>query len=622
MDNDNKYLLADAKRTDRIMAVLWLGFIVAGIAIFGVLIYKIVTYQDNPKTHNQFYPVPVEKTVFPRRGDITDCRDRVLATSNMVYDIHLDCKVCSDAVWNLSIKALADSLAVVPGQRNANQWFQYLNMGRKNKRGGLVIGRDISHTDLLRISGYPIFKQGRFKGGVVIKEREQRFYPYDKVARRTIGYVKNNEENIVENKKIGIEGACDDYLHGINGCSILRKSDFGLIPISEDSNIPAIAGKTVRTTLDIDIQSISDRALRKVVQENELIEKSCVIVLESSTGAIRAMVNLGRDDWGNIYEMDNYAVKNAEAPGSVFKGAVVMAMLEEGYLTTLETKIPTYGGIWEYNGFKFDDRKHVGKDRYPSGYIKVKEAFEMSANNPFRQLICDEKHFGNNPARFVDRVKSFGLFDTLDFDLPGIAKPFILDPSIKKMTNKGFWDAGTFPRMAIGYGMELSPLNIVTFYNAIANRGVMYKPYLVDAIINGKKVEKQFSPTVLHEGICRKEVADTLAKVMGKVASDRNGTAYWQLKDAVCPIAGKTGTAQRVFRGKNGKYVMHEPDGTESQQGSFVGFFPKDKPEYTAIVVVWGKPSKKNLFGATWAAPVFREIADKIYSLNDGRQLQ
>jgi len=618
----NRYLLSDAKRTDTIMATLWFGFILAGLAIFGILIYKVVIYKDNPKTHNQFYPVPVEKTIFPRRGDITDCKGRVLATSNIVYDMHLDCKVADEGIWKVSVAALADSLANIPGVRSRQEWVQYLNQGRENKVGGLVIGTGISHTDYLRIREYPMFELNKYKGGFVVNEREQRFYPYNNVARRTIGYVQNNQDSLKKTHKKGIEGAFDKDLHGINGCTILRKSDYGLIPISEDANIPAIPGKTIRTTLDIDVQSISDRALRRVVEANELIEKSCVIVMESKTGAIRAMVNLGRDDKGKISERDNYAVKNAEAPGSVFKGAVVMALLEEGYLTTLEEKVPTYDGKWTYNGFLYDDCKHVGKNRYPDGYIKVKEAFEMSANNPFRQLICDETHFGNNPARFVDKVKSFGLFDSLEFDLPGIAKPFILDPSMKKMTKKGCWDAGTFPRMAIGYCMELSPLNIVTFYNAIANRGVMYKPCLVDAIINGDEVEKQFGPTIIHEKICRTEVADTLVKVMGKVASDKNGTAYWQLKDAICPIAGKTGTAQRVFQGKNGKNVMHEEDGTESQQGSFVGFFPKDNPEYTAIVVVWGKPSKKNLYGATWAAPVFREIADKIYSLNDGRQLQ
>lgn len=240
----------------------------------------------------------------------------------------------------------------------------------------------------------------------------------------------------------------------------------------------------------------------------------------------------------------------------------------------------------------------------------------MSANNPFRQLICDKAHYGSNPARFVGRIKGFGLIDTIDFDLKGNTPPFILDPSMKKRTSKGFWDGGTFPRMAIGYGMELSPLNIVTFYNAIANGGRMMKPYLVEAILDGDRELRSFGPETLHDSICSRETAGTLKRMMGMVTSDKGGTAYAQLHDAVCPIAGKTGTAQRVFRMSNGKYGYND-GGKESQQGSFVGFFPLDKPEYTAIVVVWSRPSDKNFFGATYAAPPFKEIADKLYCLND-----
>ena len=164
--------------------------------------------------------------------------------------------------------------------------------------------------------------------------------------------------------------------------------------------------------------------------------------------------------------------------------------------------------------------------------------------------------------------------------------------------------------------MELSPLNIVTFYNAIANGGKMMKPYLVDAIVDGGEVLRKFEPTVMHESICRQATADTLKKVMGLVTSDKGGTAYWQLHGAVCPIAGKTGTAQRLFRMSNGKWG-YDDNGVESQQGSFVGFFPAENPKYTGIVVVWSKPSARNFFGATYAAPPFREIADKIYCLNE-----
>lgn len=294
-----------------------------------------------------------------------------------------------------------------------------------------------------------------------------------------------------------------------------------------------------------------------------------------------------------------------------------MALLEDGYVTSLENRIPTYGGHWKYKGKDFDDTKHLNKRRFPDGYIRVREAFEMSANNPFRQLICDKDTYDSNPMRFIDKIRGFGLLDDIDFDLKGNARPFILDPTMTKMSSKGSWDKGTFPRMAIGYNMEISPLNLVTFYNAIANNGKMMKPYLIDAIMQDGKVEKRFKPTVMHEQICTQQTIDTLKRAMSLVTTNKGGTAYWQLHGAVCPIAGKTGTAQRLFKMSNGKYGYHDKNtGEESQQGSFIGFFPLGNPKYTAIVVIWAKPTAGNFYGATYAAPVFREIADKIYCLN------
>lgn len=613
MAESKKNRLSPAESADDRMKAMWFSFIFVGVALCCILIFKVIAYKADPVIEKYLTPHRETKTVYPERGDILDCKDRILATSTFVYDVHFDTKAPHDTVWNNNIRALAEAMSREIGDRSADQYLKWFQGERRKGSRYVLIGRNFSQTEINRIRTMPIFRKGRNRGGYLEDRNPIRLYPYGSLAYRTLGYVKNNSDSVTTR---GIEGNFDEYLHGRDGCQVQQRSDYGMIPVADFDNRKAVDGLDVRTTLDIDIQNIADNALRRKVEENALIEKSCVIVMETKTGAIRAMVNLGRNAQGRLGEWDNYAVRTAEAPGSVFKAAVVMALLEDGYITGLDNEVPTLGGRWKYNGIEYNDVKHLGPQRFPSGKVKIREAFEMSANNTFRQLVCDPNHYGDNPQRFVDKIKSFGLMDSIAFDLKGVTKPFILDPSMKTMTKKGSWDGGTFPRMAIGYGMEISPLNLIAFYNAIANNGRMMKPYLVDAILDNGSVEKHFKPEVMYESICNRVTADTLKRAMAMVANDKGGTAYWQLHGAVCPIAGKTGTAQRVFRMSNGKYGMND-HGIESQQATFAGFFPADDPKYTAIVVIWSRPAAQNFYGASYSAPVFREIADKIYCLNE-----
>ncbi len=606
--------LRDIAQSDKIMSAFRWIFMGVGVLLFCIILFKVITHDSSDDA--KYTATEIVRPVTPVRGNILDCKDRILATSTVCYSVFMDCAVQSDSLWDNNIMALSRALAAKFGNKSETE---YLNMLQKERRKGNRYFRvldDVSQSDIYAVRAMPIFKKGQNEGGYIEKVREKRLYPYGSSARRTIGYVKNNADN---NSKRGVEGHYDKDLHGVDGVQVYRKSDFGFVPVDDSRNERSRNGKDIRTTIDVDIQNIADQALRKTVEKSELIEMACVVVMETRTGAIKAMVNLGRDaKTGAIGEWNNYALLMADPPGSVFKAAVLMAMLEDGYITSLEQEIPTYGGVWTYGKHTFHDEKHLSRKRFPTGYIKVREAFEMSANNPFRQMICDPGTYGSNPSRFINRIKSFGLIDTLEFDLKGASVPCIVDTSMKRGNPKGYWDGTTLPRMAIGYNMEVSPLNLVTFYNAIANDGKVMKPYLIDAIIDNGSVKEKFRPQVLHERICRKEVCDTLKKVMAMVTANKNGTAYWQLKDAVCPIAGKTGTAQRLFEGRNGKWTYND-GGRESQRGTFVGFFPVDNPTYTAVVVVWNRPSLQNFYGATYAAPVFREIADKIYCLNDDK---
>lgn len=604
--------LRDIAQSDKIMSAFRWIFMGVGIALFGIILYKVITH-DSSKDAKYTAPELV-RPVTPVRGNILDCKDRILATSTVCYSVFMDCTVQADTLWDNHIMDLSRALAAKFGQKSESE---YLNMFQRERRNGnkyLKVLDEVSQADIYAVRGMPVFRHGQNKGGYIERSREKRLYPYESSARRTIGYVRNNAEN----SKRGVEGNYDNILHGEDGVQVYRKSDFGFVPVDDSRNKRSKNGQDIRTTIDIDIQNIADQALRKTVEKSELIEMACVVVMETRTGAVKAMVNLGRNKEGQIGEWNNYALLMADPPGSVFKAAVLMAMLEDGYITSLDHEIPTYGGAWSYGKKVFHDEKHLSRSRFPSGYIKVREAFEMSANNPFRQMICDTATYGNNPTRFINRIKGFGLIDSLGFDLKGASLPCIVDPSMKPGNPKGYWDGTTLPRMAIGYNMEVSPLNLVTFYNAIANDGKVMKPYLIDAVMDNGSVKEKFGPQVLHERICRKEVCDTLKKVMSMVTSNRNGTAYWQLRGAVCPIAGKTGTAQRLFQGQNRKWTYND-GGRESQRGTFVGFFPVDDPTYTAVVVVWNKPSLQNFYGATYAAPVFKEIADKIYCLNDDK---
>ena len=599
-------------RSDNVMRALRIGTTLVGFAIFCIMLTKIITYKPDPRTEAFYRPAKDTLTITPSRGDILDCKGRILATTAVVYDVHLDCRVAADTLWNGNIAALSRSLAETLPARNADQWQEYLKQGRSSKAGFLKIASSADQMTVNRLRAMPIFCKGRFKGGYLEGRKETRMYPYGDIASRTLGFIK--DPSLSRYNKVGIEGNYDSCLHGRDGKQVMRVSDFGKVPVKDSKNIKATSGLDVRTTLDIDVQTIADEALRRKISGNDLIDKACVIVLETATGAVRAMVNLGQKKDGSFEEINNYALMMAECPGSVFKGVSLMAALEDGYVTSLEQEIPTWGGMWKYNGMLYDDTKHLGRKRFPSGKVQVREAFEMSANNTFRQIVCD--NYGSKPSRFVDKVKSFGIIDTIDFDLKGATPPFILDPSMKKASAKGSWDGGTLPRMAIGYCMEVSALNLVTFYNAIANNGRMMKPYLIEAIEENGRAKQKFHPSVMRRQICGQATVDTLKKVMGRVTQEKGGTAYWQLHDAVCPIAGKTGTAQRLFEGKNGRMTYRE-DGKESQQATFVGFFPSNKPVYTAIVVIWGKPSVRNFFGASYSAPVFKEIADKIYCLNE-----
>ena len=370
----------------------------------------------------------------------------------------------------------------------------------------------------------------------------------------------------------------------------------------------AVDGNDVRTTLNIDFQDIADRALRGQIADDPQIRAGIAVLMEVETGAIRAMVNLSRDTipGSKLWERDNLVLKEVGEQGSVMKTVTLLSLVEDGHVHSLEETIPTnHGAVPGYNldAHILDYERLTGRSE-----ITVKHGFEISSNYVFTYL--PEKYYGANPQEFFDHIYAYRLGEKFDFDLDGLGTPVVNRPGTKG------WSRTTLGTTAYGYGMSVTPLHVVTFYNAIANKGRMMKPYVVESVEKDGKVLKQYGPSVLNN-ICTRATADTVTRALQAVVND--GTAK-RLKDAKLSVAGKTGTAQVVLTPKERKGSAdpyHDPWGRKKNQGTFVGFFPAENPKYTILVTVYSYLSGASFYGGTKPAQAVREIVDEIYAIDD-----
>ncbi len=602
-----------------IMMLFHIIFLLASI----ILILRVIQIQFFYEPHSDYvrYLVPNDRLhkTEPVRGSIMAKDGRLLASSMPMYQIYMDCTVQKEAfrsdkdstkkekAWLEKASRLSDGLSKIYGDRSKSEYYRYISHGRVNGRQYAKIGYPVDHETLQELKKLPLFNESSYKGGMIVERTDTRQYPYGALARRTIGSVRNNHD---KNSHIGIEGKYDYILHGKEGREWQRKTDAkGWIPNYDSVSVKVENGLDIRTTIDIDMQDIVDKALRQRIKENENIEGGCAIVMETGTGAIRAMVNLKNDDKGEPREIYNYAIGRSGDPGSVFKLATVMTLLEDGKIKSLEEKVPTYKGKWEYQAGK---KTRVFRDEYlekwPESTISIIDAFKISSNNAFRLLAC--RHYEDNPKHFTDKLYEYKLTETFDFDLTGLATPQLATP------DKPNWSGTALPSIAIGYTVNVTPLHILTFYNAVANKGKMMKPYLVEAFEENGHCVKRISPVILNAAICSRATIDTLTRALRAVTAEGTGRG---LKDAKCEVAGKTGTAQIPFEiEKNGRkrVVYVDDDGNREHQATFVGFFPADAPEYTTIVVLYKKRGKGNLYGS-FAIPAFRTIVDEVYSLSE-----
>ena len=604
-------------RIGMILYYLYAAFLILSVVLVGRIAYIQWFWKPDKTIEKYFRPASSKSVIDPERGAIIGCDGKLLAMSTPLYELYMDCTVRKDYFqdqgsegkkleeeWQAKAKQFAKGLAVEMGADGENYW-KMIQKGRKDGNKYMRLGHPIDRETLLRIQKLPLMEEGQYRSGVIVVKKDSRQYPYGKLAVRTIGYVKDNS-NSNGNNHIGLEGKYDYVLHGKEGEMWLRPTDNKERIQNYDSlYVKPEDGLDVRTTLDITIQDIVDRALRRQIEEDKSIEMGCAILMDVKTGAIRSMVNLVRDstDW-SLNETYNMAIGLSSEPGSVFKATTLMTALEDGVIKSLDDRIPTNNGI--IPGYPQDDHVLGMKD------ISILHGFEISSNYVFRYLAV--KNYADNPKKFLDKLYLYKLGQAFDFDLDGLQVPEIPNP------DSPMWSPTDLGSVAMGYAVKETPLHILTFYNAVANKGKMMKPYLVESIEKNGVVKTKKGPSVLNASIFSKATADTLLRAMKAVTQD-GGTAARRLGGAKMQVAGKTGTSRQVLSGEEiKKYGMSSPyvtrDGSYHNLATFVGFFPADAPKYSAIICLKSFLIRGSVYGGVLPAAAMREIVDALYSLD------
>lgn len=524
------------------------------------------------------------RTVQPDRGHIFSEDGRLLATSVPEYDVRMDMvpDALTDEHFNETIDSLARHLADLFKDRTPAEYKRDLTDARKRKERYYLVKRRASHTQVQALRGFPLYREGRYRSGLVTEKRLVRARPFGRLAARTVGYV------LRDSSTIGLEAGYDRWLHGRTGHRLERRLVGGTWMPIDGEGVEPEPGTDIHTTIDINLQDVADAALERQLRRHGA-QYGCVVVMEVATGRIKALSNLTRAADSTYVEAMNYAVGEATEPGSTYKLPALMAALDAGLVSITDT-VDTKWGVVKYHGQEMKD-SHPGRHRK----VTVQRAFELSLNTGISLAVT--KAFGKEPKRFVEALKRMHLHEATGVMIPGEAIPTLRSPG-----EKG-WSGVTLPWMSIGYEVTITPLQMLAFYNAVANDGRMMQPQLVSRVSRNGRTIEEFNPRALNERICTERTLATVRKLLEGVVD--SGTAT-NLRNAHFPIAGKTGTAQIA---RNGSYKQ----GGISYQASFAGYFPADAPKYSCIVVVNG-PTQSGYYANIVAGPIFQEIADKIYS--------
>lgn len=526
------------------------------------------------------------RTIPAVRGNIYAGDGSLMATSVPIYDVHWDpnAEAITKEIFDNSIDTLAECLSSLFKDKSKREYVDYLTNERNEGSRYTLIRRKVKFTQLMEMRKFPVFKKGRYKGGFLYQQQNRRQRPFRLLAARTIGYKR-------EKAKVGLEAAYNEDLAGIDGYRLMQKLAGGVWkPIESENDVEPEDGADIYTTLDVNIQDVAEDALLAQLQKQDA-KYGAVVVMEVKTGEIRAIANLTKTSSGDYYESYNYAIGAATEPGSTFKLASYLALLEDDFIE-IDQNVDTGDGKKQFYDRVMKDTKEGGY-----GVISIEKAFAVSSNIAIASLV--DKYYSKDPQRFINRLYQMRLNQQLGMEIPGEGKPYV------KSTNDETWSGISLPWMSIGYETQLTPLQVLTFYNAVANKGKMMKPMFVKSVRRHGKVLKEFEPQVLKDKIASDESLKKAKVMLEAVVEEGTGR---NLKHADYKIAGKTGTAQ-ISAGKGG----YRSRSRMTYQASFCGYFPADDPQYSVIVVV-NAPSRGVYYGNVVAGSVFSEISDKIYS--------
>lgn len=513
------------------------------------------------------------------RGSVYTSDGSLLATSVSRFDIRMDVVTVSDEDFENGIKGLSVSLSEMLG-KSAGYYENKIRKARVSKNRYLFITRNLSYTEYQKLKQFPIFKLGAYRGGFIVEQRTVREHPIGKIAERAVGYDDYRG-------RVGIEGSFYEFLRGKKGKRLKQKIAKGQWkPLNDNNEIEPIDGKDIITTIDLKIQDVAHHALLAQLEKFEA-DHGSVVVMDTKSGEVKAISNLGRTKKGTYFEQRNYAIYESHEPGSTFKLMGMVVALEDQVIDTSEV-IDTEKGVIRFHGKPVRDSHHGGY-----GKISAARVFEVSSNVGIVKII--NEHYSDQPEKFIAGLERMNVGQKIGLPIKGEGQPKIPDPK-----DKSSWNGLSLPWMAYGYGVSFTPLQTLTFYNAIANDGEMVKPRFVKEIRAQGSTVTRFEKEIMHPKICSQETIDKVKEMMLNVV--KRGTAD-NIYDKNFSMAGKTGTCQTEYWTDETQYIS-----------SFVGYFPADEPKYSCIVVIH-KPNKKTgYYGNIVAAPVFQSIARKIYS--------
>ena len=572
------------------VVLIYVLMLVVGIAIVAKIL--IIQTVDREELLESARKADIRIVSVPAvRGNIFSKNGTLLATTIPVFDIHFDPVAVPQDRFDREIGALSDSLARMLKTHTKSQFVNMFTKARNNNKRYVKVARKLKMDEYERLKTFPIFKE-RLGNGLIADKQLVRERPYGDIAMRVIGYVNYNDT--LNPVKVGLEGAYDTCLSGRDGVQMRRRINGGrFIDVPASGNVTPSNGKDIYTSIDAKIQDVAEESLRRCLDENKA-QQGCVIMMDVKSGFIEVMASLRYNEKKKKYEESyNFAIAENVEPGSTFKAITMTALLENdpNFNINRVLNLGTTGKMRFHNRVMTDS--HVVGEGHPT----IKQCFWESSNIAFGYLTTEA--FESNPQRFIDLIYKTKINEPLNLDIKGEGKPYI------KSTSSKLWSKVSLPWMSIGYEETVTPITLLTYYNAIANNGRMVKPQFVKEIRRGNEVVKTFDTIVINEKIASDRTIKTLQELLRGVVE--NGTAKL-LKTCAFPVAGKTGTAQIA---QNGNYNK------KNYTASFVGYFPADDPKYTCIVVI-SNPMGGKYYGASVSAPVFKEIAEKVYATELG----